>query len=180
MKNETIIKNIKEIMEYNDKELNDLTYPLALKYDKRSFREYYFSLIKTKHDLIFSFYYNNDYNSRIIKIDLFFFGFITYFSVNALFFNDNTMHKIYEDNGKFQLIYQLPQIIYSSIISIIFNIPNKLLALSEGDILKLKSEKNNENLEQKQKNLNKKLTNKCVLYFIINNIFLYYFILLYI
>ena len=62
-------------------------------------------------------------------------------NLNALFFNDNTMHKIYEDKGKFQFIYQLPQIIYSSIISIIINILLKLLALSESDILALKSKK---------------------------------------
>ena len=37
--------------------------------------------------------------------------------MNAIFFNDETMHKIYEDEGSFNLIYNLPQIIYSSIIS---------------------------------------------------------------
>jgi hypothetical protein len=36
------------------------------------------------------------------------------------FFKDDTMHKILKDAGKFNLIYQCPQIIYSIIISFIF------------------------------------------------------------
>ena len=36
---------------------------LALKYDKRKYCEYYSSLIKKKHNLIFSFFYN-DYNPK--------------------------------------------------------------------------------------------------------------------
>ena len=125
-----IIEKTKNIMAFDDEELNSLTYDLAMKYDHRTYCEYYSSLIKTKHNLVFSFCYSNDYNSRIIKIDLFFIGFATYFSVNALFFNDDTMHKIYEDRGSFNFIYQLPQILYSSIISGILNALLKLLTLT--------------------------------------------------
>ena len=147
---ENIIKKSKEIMEYNDFEKNDLTYELALKYDKRTFCEYYLSLLRTKHILIFSFYYKKDYNSRIIKIDLFFTSFAIYYTVNAFFFNDKTIHKIYVN--EFDFIYQLPQIIYSSIISSVLNIILKLLALSEGDIIKFKKNKNKADLYGRQKN----------------------------
>ena len=95
--------------------------------------------------------------------------------MNALFFNDNTMHKIYEDKGKFQFIYQLPQIICSSIISIIFNTLLKLLALSEIDILILKSKKENKDINKKEEDLNKKLQIKFMLYFIISTILLLLF-----
>ena len=114
--NQKIIKKVKEIMKYNDEEINNLTYKLALLYDKRTYCEYYISLLKTKHILIFSFYYNNDYNIKIIKIDLFFISFTIYYTINALFFNDKTMHKIYIDQGQFNFIFQLPQIIYSLLI----------------------------------------------------------------
>ena len=110
---ETIIQKARDVMAYNDLEKNLLSYKLALRYDKRTYCEYYISLIKTKHILIFSFYYNNDYNERVVKMDLFFVIFIIYFAVNALFFNDNTMHKIYEDKGRFHFEYQLPQILYN-------------------------------------------------------------------
>ena len=64
-------KNIKENEKKNifsDIEINLLTYKEARKYDKRTYLQYYISLIKTKHILIFSFYNINDYNSQFIKI----------------------------------------------------------------------------------------------------------------
>ena len=91
-------------MEYNDDEMNELPYDLALQYDKRSYCIYYISLIKTKHNLIFSFFYNKDYNSKVIKIDLFFIGFTINYTVNALFYNDSTMHNRYVNHGSFDRI----------------------------------------------------------------------------
>ena len=67
-----------------------------MQYDKRTFFRNYISLLWIKHTLIFSFYHNNDYNSKVIKVDLFFVGFSIYYTVNALFYNDDTMHNIYE------------------------------------------------------------------------------------
>ena len=85
------------------------------------------------------------------------------------------MHKIYEDQGSYDFMYQLPQIIYSSLISIILNVPLKLLALSEGNIIDLKKEKGKKNIEKKVKTLNKKLGFKFIFYFIISIIFLLFF-----
>lgn len=53
------------------------------------------------------------------------------------------MHKIHIDGGSYNLIYQLPQIIYSSIISSILSYIIKLLGLSESNILQLKNSKKN-------------------------------------
>ena len=175
MNEQEIIKKAKIIMEYNDEEKNNLKYKLALKYDKRTYIEYYLSLLKTKHLFIFSFFNNNDYNSRIIKIDLFFISFTLYYAVNALFFNDNTMHKIYEDEGSFNFIYQLPQIIYSSLISNVLDILLKLLALSEGNILDYKKNKDKKDLGKRKNELNNKLKIKFILYFIISFLLLLIF-----
>ena len=48
--------NNKFILDYNIYELNNLSYADALKFDKRNFIIYYFSLLKTNHLLINSFY----------------------------------------------------------------------------------------------------------------------------
>ena len=163
-------------MAYNDDEMNNLSYKLALEYDKRTYCEYYLSLIKTKHILIFSFYNNeNDYNSQIIKMDLFFIGFIIDVFINALFFSDDTMHKIYEDEGTFNFIYQLPQIIYSTLISTALNILIQMLALSEDNILDFKKNKRKKNLNERVKKLKKVLRIKFILYFIICIILLFFF-----
>ena len=170
-----IIQKTKEIMKYNERELNELNYRLALRYDKRSYCQYYFSLIRTKHSLIFSFCYNNDYNSKIIKIDLFFVSFVMNYTVNALFFNDDTMHKIYEDKGKFQFLYQLPQILYSTIISSVINSLLQLLALSEEGILQFKRNKTVINVIERKIELLNRLKIKFILFFIISTIFLLIF-----
>ena len=164
-------------MEYNDEEMNGLSYNMALKNDKRSFCMYYISLLKTKHILIFSFINKNDYNSRIIKMDLFFISFSIYMTINALFFNDDSMHKIYENNGSFNIEYQIAQIIYSTLISIILNIPLNLLGISNGSIIKFKHRKyeNKNILNESYTSLNKNLKIKFLLFFIINFIFIVFF-----
>ena len=43
------------------------------------------------------------------------------------------MHKILEDEGSFNFIYQFPQIVYSSLISMALNAFISLLALSESE-----------------------------------------------
>ena len=89
-------------------ELNSLYYEEALKLDHRSYFEYYISLFKYNHPILFSFAPFDDYNSKIIKIFLFFFSLYLDFTINALFFTDDTMHKIYEDKGKFNLLLYKP------------------------------------------------------------------------
>ena len=162
-------------MEYNNEEKNNLSYKLALIYDKRTYCEYYFSLLRTNHPFIFTFLYNDDYNSKIIKINLFFINFSINYTVNALFFSDKTMHKIYEDHGSYNFIYQLPQMIYSSLISSVLNILLKILALTEGNIIEFKKNKNKTNLNKRVSELKNNLNNKMVLYFIFSFILLLFF-----
>ena len=165
-------KNKKD-MNLNDYELNNLPYIQALELDKRTFIDYYISLIKKKQLFIFTFYTKNDYNSSIIKICLFLFCFASYFIVNALFFNDSTMHKIYEDQGKYDLIYQIPQILYSTVISILINTIIKSISLTEENILSIKKE--NINLKKKYVKIIKRLKTKFISFFIIIFFFLLVF-----
>ena len=52
----------------------------------------------------------------------------------------------------FNFAYQLPQIVYSSLISSVLNILLKLLSLSEDDVINFKQNKDNKKeLELKQK-----------------------------
>ena len=170
-----IVQKVKNIMSFNDQELNKLSYKLALKYDARTFCQYYISLIKTKHSLIFYLCHKDDYNSRLIKIDLFLISFVIYYTVNTFFYNDNTMHAIYEDKGKYRLDYRIPQIIYSSIISAVLNALLKMLSLSEDDIIKLKQNKNKKNIDKRNEELFDKLNIKFVFYFIVGSIFMLFF-----
>ena len=166
------IEKVKNILDFIDEEKNVLSFDLAIQYDKRTYCEYYISLLKTKHLLINAFCYNGDYNSKIIKIDLFLINFIIIYSVNALFFTDDTVHQIYVDKGSFDLIYQLPHIIYSSLIPIILIKFLKLLSLSNDGIISFKQDKSKENIYKRGKKLKNKLKIKFFLYFIFSFIIL--------
>ena len=170
-------KNKQYIFEYNIYELNNLEYSKAIKIDKRNYFQYYLSLLKTKHLLFFSFCKINDYNSQIIKIYLFFYSFAIYYFINTLFFNDATMHKIYKDYGVYNIIYQLPQVLYSSFISSVLNLIIKTLALTEKNIIKLKQEK--KNVKNKKIELIKYLYYKFMIFFILSFcllLFIWYYI----
>ena len=111
-KNIVIENNITNKFNFIDSELNDLDYSEAILYDKRTYYQYYLSLIQYKQLLIFSFFTQKDYNSKSIKISLFFFFFGLYLTINALFFNDEKIHTIYVEKGKFNFVYQIPKILY--------------------------------------------------------------------
>ena len=170
------LKKIKENnMKFIDEEVNDFSYELSLKIDKRTYCQYYFSLLKTKHNLINVVFNKNDYNSRIIKINLFIIGLSLEYIINALFYNDDTMHKIYENKGLFNLETQLPIACYSTIISTIINYLLDYLALSNDSILNFKNDKTLINIDKRKKKLTKLLIIKFSLYFLISFLFLLFF-----
>ena len=124
---------------YNEIELNGMDYEDAIIYDKRPFLQVYWSMLKSKQLILFTFFNNGDYNLITIKICLFLFSFSLSFAVNAMFFDDDSMHKIYEDNGGFDFIYQIPQVIYSTVVSSIAQFLIEFLSLSREDILQIKA-----------------------------------------
>ena len=152
--------------------MNRLDYDEAIKIDKRKYFQYYWSLLKTGHLFIFSFIPNNDYNIMIIKICLFFFSFALYYTVNALFFTDSTMNKIYEDEGEYDFIYQIPKILYSNLICTVINLIVKTLSLSEKDILKINLIKKDKNFDMKVEEIRKYVYIKFILFYLISFIFL--------
>ena len=85
------------------------------------------------------------------------------------------MHKIYEDEGKYHLIYRLPQIICSSVITTIINYLIRYISLSQKNILKLKNENNNDNIDNKIENLFRCLNIKFICFFDISFLFLFLF-----
>ena len=77
------------------------------------------------------------------------------------------MHKIYQDKGNFDLLYQIPQILYSTLISKFIDSLIKNLALYQDDIIKLKQEKRNNNIKKKFKKVLKFIRIKITLLFFI-------------
>ena len=167
--------NSKGIISLNDYELNLLSFQDAKRYDKRTFSAYYFSLIKTRHPLIFTFCLVNDYNSLIIKICLLFLSFSIYYFINNLFFDESVIHKIYEDKGSYNFSYLIPYISYSFAISHTLSIIIKYIFLSERNLNQLNNEENKNNLGNVMEKVKKCIILKYISFFISSLIFLIFF-----
>ena len=173
--NSNNILKYKKYMKLTDYELNILTYKDALVIDKRPYIVYYLSLIRTRHVIIFAFFSYNDYNSLFIKICFFFFDFTLYFTTNALFFNSSTLDRISDDGGSFNIAYQIPQIVYSSLISSIVNAIIKTICLTEKNIIEIKQDPMIKNLKQKGLNTLQWIFMKSICFFVTTFVLLLFF-----
>ena len=156
-----------------------MSYKKALKYDKRKFINYYISLIRTKHPLIFTFCPIKDYNSRMIKLSLFILFISFHFTTNTFFFNESTFHKIYLDNGIYNFPYFLPYIILSFLISHILITIIKIIILSERNICEIKNEKTYNKASMKITKVKRCLVFKYIIYYVFGVIvlaFLWYYL----
>ena len=168
-------KNKEIIKKYSDFELDDLEYSEAIIYDKRSFINLYIYIVKREHLIIFTFFYCQDFNLISIKLSLFVFSICLDMTTNILFFDDESMHKIYLDYGKYNFISQIPQIIYSTIISESMDIFLKYLSLSEKEIYEVKKYKNIKEVGDAIKQLIKCLKIKFFFFYFICFIFIIFF-----
>ncbi len=154
--------------------MNSLNYEEAIKCDYRTYFQYFLSLLKTRHILFFSFFKVQDYNSQMIKIYIFFFTFAINYTVSAMFYSDSTMHKIYEDEGSFDFTYQLPQMLYSLIISSLLKILLTTLGLYGRNLIEIKNLKNKSKNESIIK-VSMVISLKMILFFTITYLLLFMF-----
>ena len=164
-----------KIQDLKDDELTDLDYEEAIILDKRTYWQLYFSLLKKDQLILFTFFRKDDYNLPQIKILLFIVSFAFFFAVNGFFFTDESMDNIYEVNGTFSLIFQIPQILYSSIITTIISIILQKLSISEDNILEMKKEKDLVKSREKANKILKNLKLKLILFLAISFILMLFF-----
>ena len=159
----------------NDEELNDLDYEEAIILDKRTYWQLYLSLLKKDQLILFTFFRNDDYNLQQIKIILFIVSFAFFFTINGFFFTDESMNNIYEVNGAFKFIYQIPQILYSSIITTGISIILQKLSISEDQILDMKKEKDLEKSKNIANKIKKNLKLKLIIFIVFSAILMILF-----
>ena len=86
----------------------NLGYNEEIRFDKSLSFEYYIFIKSIKLPILFDFCPIKDYNTIIIKSCRFFNSFAIYFAINFVFFNGDTIHKIYENVGKYDIIDFIP------------------------------------------------------------------------
>ena len=119
-------------------ELNELEYEEAIHFDQRSFIKIYCDKLSREHIIIFTFFVCNDYNITYIKYSRFIFLFATDMAINVFFYSDETMHKIFLNYGKYNFIQQIPQIIYTTIISQLLEVFLCYLSLTDKNMYQIK------------------------------------------
>ena len=125
--------------------------------------------------MIILFNKKRDYNSFIIKICIFIFSLALYLTVNTFFFNDSTLHIIYIEKGKLNIKYIFPQIVYSIIISSIILSIIKAFSFIQNNILKIKFEKDRNNLNVIFTIIIRNIFLKFIFFFVFSFIFLIFF-----
>ena len=168
---DNIITNI----DYTDYELNFFSYKEALEKDKRNIKQYYISLLRAKHPIIFSFIPIKDYNSMIIKVDIFLIGFGVVYAMNALFFTESTIHQIFKDKGAYNLGYFLPKTFLSFFVAHIFITAIRFIFLSERNILEVKSQETRNQAADQVDRVKKRLIIKYIIFYIAGVLFLILF-----
>ena len=91
------------------------------------------------------------------------------------FFNDSTMHQIFEDKGKFNFIYHIPQMLYSTVISAVIKMVIEKLSLTEKNLLEIKQEKGYDKAIKRMNQTLRTVKIKFSIYFILNFFFLFCF-----
>ena len=94
-------------------------------------------ILKREHLILFTFFLLDDYNLIYIKLARFIFLLTTDMVLNVFFFSDESMHKLYIDYGKYDFIQQIPQILYSNIISKLIEIFICYLSLTDKPIYQI-------------------------------------------
>ena len=85
------------------------------------------------------------------------------------------MHSIFISKGKFNIIYQIPKILYSSFLSSLVNTIIQIIAFSEKYIIQIKNEKQKKDKKKKAFEIKKFLIIKFIIYFIVVFLLLFLF-----
>ena len=89
--------------------LDDMEYDDAIKYDKRSFCEFYIDRLKQKQMILDTFYNKDDIRPLPIKILLLLLNIDLYFVINGLFFSEDYIIKLYHLETEDQFFDFIPR-----------------------------------------------------------------------
>ena len=112
-------KQSSDIIKMNIIDYEEMEYRTALKKDKRSFIEIYWTYLKLKH-ILFCLICDDDYVFKLIRFAVFILGYAIDCFFNALFFTDEYISKIYHIKNNLSFWDELPISILSYVVSALF------------------------------------------------------------
>jgi hypothetical protein len=154
-----------------ESELNELKYDYYRKIEVRKWYNIIWSNFKTNCDFLSTFIEFDCYKDlRIstIKIIIYLNSLVVSLVANAFFYHDDTMHKIYEENGKYNIVYKLPYIAISDIISIIVTLIFEELVDYQKILIDLKIEMDEQKRKEKTKKIKKSFKRNRIIFYMIS------------
>ena len=171
-------KNPKKKKKYEhltDIELDLLLYEKAIEMDERTYCGYYWSQLKLRQLIIFTFFSYDDFNFFLIKLISFFLLLSLNLVYNTIFFFDKIIDEIYDDRGKYSLKLQILNIFISSIIFSLTIILIRFIITCHKKFIKLKNMDKYDEAQKESFAIHKSLIFRYMIYIIIGIILLLIF-----
>ena len=170
-------KEVNELYDVNDDDLNEYSFRTACRRDKRNVCRLYWNALKTGHVLINLFCRNDDNNLVIIKISLIFMLFPINLTFNIFFFTSKNIKASYVKNFDDLTLFanNLLHSFLSSIFTSVFLIILKFLCQTHSKIRELRKLRDLEEARKKNQGLYKCLKFKINIYFILSFVFILVF-----
>ena len=147
-----------------DIEKDLLSYDKAKIMDNRNYYGYYWSLIKYRQLILFTFFSFDDYNFFIIKIISFFLLLSLNLLYNYIFFFDKIIDKIYDNEGKYSLKIQILNVFICSLLFSLTILLCRLIITSHTKFIKLKEFDNYEKAQKESYSIYKKLIIRYIIF----------------
>ena len=174
----------KKKINYNEKltdiEIDSLCYDKAKIIDHRGYCGYYWSMLKLRQLIIFTFVVSkDDYNFIFIKIISFFLLLSLNLFYNSIFFFDKVINDIYDDEGKYSIKLQILNILICSLIFSFTIILVRFIITSHRKYIKLKEMDVYEEAQKESYSIHKKLVIRYIIFISVGSVlilFIWYFI----
>jgi hypothetical protein len=137
-----------DIKEYLKPELDEMEYDDAIKYDNRTFCEFYWDRLKDKQIIINTFCNKENLRPITIKIILLLLNIELYFVVNGLFYSEEYISGLFHSNEKetfFSFLKRsIERLLYTTVVGVIIESIIEFIFLDENRIKRIfKREKDN-------------------------------------
>ena len=174
-----------EMNEYLKTDIEDMEFEDALKYDKRTFCEYFLEKFKEQQIIMDTFFNPEALKPMTIKIIIFFLNIILYFVINGLFYSESYVSDLFnsdkKDEGFFDFFPRsISRFIYTTLVGGIIGIIVDFVAVDEKKVKRLfLREKNNTlqiryEISQITKDIKRNYLILVIICFVIDLISLYY------
>ena len=158
--------------ELTDIEIDSLSFSKAKEIDQRTYYGFYWSQLKYRQLILFTFFSFNDYNFFFIKVLCFFLLLSLNLSYNIIFFFDKIINEIYDNKGKYSLKLQILNIFICSLIFSFSIILCRFIITAHRKYIKLKEYEIYEEAQKESYSIHKRLVIRYIIFIICDGILL--------